>query len=59
MDFKSIIVAVILLVLLFAWYAWLEASERRRRRVEKTRSPFNGTGDARRARRGGQLWKAE
>lgn len=59
MDFKSIIVAVILLVLLFAWYAWLEASERRRGRVEKTRSPFNGKGDGRRARRDGELWKTE
>ena len=44
MDFKSIFAAVILLALLFGWYAWLEAGERRRRRVEETRSPFNGTG---------------
>ena len=46
MDFKSIIVALILLALLFGWYAWLEAGERRRRRVEEKRSPFNGKGDA-------------
>lgn len=59
MDFKSIIVAVILLALLFAWYAWLEAGERRRRRVGITRSPFKGKGDARRARRDGELWKTE
>ena len=59
MDFKSIIVAVILLALLFGWYAWLEASERRQRRVEKKRSPFNGKGEGRRARRDGELWKTE
>jgi hypothetical protein len=53
-DFKSIVVALILLALLFGWYAWLEAGERRRRSVEETRSPFDGTGDARRAGRGGE-----
>lgn len=50
MDFKSIIVAVILLALLFVWYAWLEAGERRRRRVGGTRSSLHDSapGDAQR-----------
>lgn len=43
MDFKSILVAVILLALLFGWYAWLEAGERRRRRACKTRRLFDST----------------
>lgn len=59
MDFKSIIVAVILLGLLFGWYAWLEAGERRRRRVGERRSPFNGTDDVQCSRRDGELWKTE
>ena len=58
MDIGSIIVSLILLALLFGWYAWLEARERRRRRVEKTRSPFDGTDEARRAE-GAELWKNE
>lgn len=61
MDFKSIIVAVILLALLFGWYAWLQAGERRRSRVAGERSPFNGTGagDEQRVRSDGELWKTE
>jgi len=61
MDFKSIIVAVILLALLFGWYAWLEMGERRRRRVGETRSHLNdtGSGDAQRARMEDELWKNE
>ena len=31
MEFKSVIVAALLLAVLFGWYAWLEAGERRRR----------------------------
>lgn len=31
MEFKSVIVAVLLLAVLFGWYAWLEVCERRRR----------------------------
>jgi len=31
MEFKSLIVAALLLAFLFGWYAWLEAGERRRR----------------------------
>jgi len=45
MDFKSIIVAVILLALLFGWYAWLEMSERRRREAREGGSPYNSTGE--------------
>ena len=59
MDFKSITVALIQLALLFGWYAWLEAGDRRRSRVEETRSPFEGAGDAQSERRGGELWKTE
>lgn len=59
MDFKSILVALILLALLFGWYAWLEAGERRRRRVGETRSPVNDTGDVQRIRRDGELWRNE
>ena len=61
MNFKSIIVAVILLALLFGWYAWLEISERRRRRVGETRSTVNdtGMGDAQGAKRDGESWKTE
>jgi hypothetical protein len=50
MDFKSILVALILLALLFAWYAWLEAGERRRRRAGETRSRVNDTGDVQRTK---------
>lgn len=32
MEFKSIVVALILLAVLFGWYAWLAAAERRRAR---------------------------
>ncbi len=31
MEFKSLVVAALLLAVLFGWYAWLEAGERRRR----------------------------
>ena len=31
MEFKSLIVAGLLLAVLFGWYAWLEFGERRRR----------------------------
>jgi hypothetical protein len=31
MEFKSFVVALILLAVLFGWYAWLEVVERRRR----------------------------
>lgn len=30
MEYKSFIVAALLLAVLFGWYAWLEAGERRR-----------------------------
>lgn len=61
MDLKSIIVAVMLLALLFGWYAWLEMSERRRRGVGETRSPFHdrGAGDAQGGKRDDELWKTE
>lgn len=57
MDFKSIIVALILLALLFGWYAWLEADGRRRRRVGEGQSPLKGTAarDTQRANRDGEL----
>jgi hypothetical protein len=45
MEFKSIIVALILLAVLFGWYAWLEAGERRRSREGNKRSSVNGAGD--------------
>lgn len=59
MEFKSIVVALILLAVLFGWYAWLEAGERRRRRAVNKRSPFDGAGDGRREGADGELWKAE
>lgn len=59
MEFRSIVVALILLAVLFGWYGWLEAGERRRRRVGNGRSSFNGEGDGRRADVDGELWKAE
>jgi hypothetical protein len=59
MDFKSIVVALLLLAILFGWYAWLEAGERRRGRVGNKRSSFNGAGDGRREGEDGELWKAE
>jgi hypothetical protein len=59
MEFKSIVVALILLAVLFGWYAWLEVSERRRTRVGDRRSSFNGEGDGRREDVEGKLWKAE
>lgn len=59
MEFKSIVVALILLAVLFGWYVWLEAGERRRRRMGHKRSPFNGAGDRQRAGEDGELWKAE
>lgn len=31
MEFKSFVVAALLLAVLFGWYAWLEFVERRRR----------------------------
>lgn len=46
MEFKSIVVALILLAVLFGWYAWLEAGERRRRRTEKKQTPFNDEDNA-------------
>jgi hypothetical protein len=59
MEFKSIIVALILLAVLFGWYTWLEVGERRRGRVGNKRSSFNGEGDGRREDVEGELWKAE
>ncbi|HWS54846.1 MAG TPA: hypothetical protein VN228_11995 [Pyrinomonadaceae bacterium] len=55
MEFKSIVVALILLAILFGWYAWLEANERRRMRVENKRGSFKGAGDGRRAGGDGDL----
>ncbi|HEV2761996.1 MAG TPA: hypothetical protein VGV38_03295 [Pyrinomonadaceae bacterium] len=52
MEFKSIVVALVLLAVLFGWYAWLETRERRRRRAGVKRNPFDGGGtDDARARR--------
>jgi hypothetical protein len=59
MEFKSIVVALILLAVLFGWYVWLEARERGRRRMGHKRSPLNGAVDGRRAGEDGELWKAE
>ena len=59
MDFKSIVVALILLAILFGWYAWLEAVERRRSREGNRQSPVNGAGDERRAGADSELWKSE
>ena len=53
MEFKSIVVALILLAVLFGWYVWLEVGERRRRRAGHKQTTFNGAGDD------GELWKAE
>jgi hypothetical protein len=54
MEFKSIVVALILLAFLFGWYAWLEADDRRRG-IGNKRSSFNGAGDGRRAGADGEL----
>ena len=59
MEFKSIVVALILLAVLFGWYAWLEAGERRRARVLNRRSSFNGANDGRRTEVDGEIWKDE
>lgn len=55
MEFKSIVVALILLAILFGWYAWLKAGERRRTGIGNKRSSFNGAGDGRRAGVDGDL----
>ena len=59
MEFKSIVVASILLAILFGWYVWLEAGERRRGRLGHRRTTYNGGGDEPRACADGELWKAE
>lgn len=59
MEFKSIVVALMLLAVLFGWYVWLEAGERRRRRLRHKRTTYNGAGVGRRADEDGDLWKAE
>jgi hypothetical protein len=59
MEFKSIVVALMLLAVLFGWYAWLDAGERRRGRVGGGRSSFNGEGEGRRTDVDGEIWKAE
>jgi nicotinamide riboside transporter PnuC len=59
MEFKSIIVALILLAVLFGWYAWLEAAERRRSKDEKSWSSVKDTKDQQRADADGELWKRE
>jgi hypothetical protein len=59
MEFKSIVVALILLAILFGWYAWLEVDERRRGRVGNRRSSFNGVDEGRRTDVDGEIWKDE
>ena len=59
MDFRSIVVALILLAVLFGWYVWLEASERRRRKVGRGRTTDEGDGDGGRQGADGELWEAE
>jgi hypothetical protein len=59
MEFKSIVVALLLLAVLFGWYAWLEAGERRRGRRGRERVPDKDEGDGGRADVDGELWKAE
>lgn len=59
MEFKSIVVALMLLAVLFGWYVWLEAGERRRRRLGHKRTTYNGAGEERRAGEDGEVWKAE
>lgn len=45
MEFKSIVVALMLLAVLFGWYLWLEAGERRRRRLGQKRTTYNGASE--------------
>ena len=59
MEFKSIVVALMLLAVLFGWYVWLEACERRRGRVRHKRTTNDGAGDGRRGGEDAELWKAE
>lgn len=59
MEFKSIVVALMLLAVLFGWYLWLEVGERRRGRVGQKRTTYNDAGEGRRAGEDGELWKDE
>ena len=59
MEFKSIVVALMLLAVLFGWYIWLEAGERRRGRVGHKRTTYRGAGDGGRVAEDGELWKDE